>query len=130
MQIRSDTTASLSSGNTVRSYRIHLLVKEDAWEVSILEFLAARLKELRSRHDLTQEQTASLLGTDMRWYQRIEAQEKDVRASTIDRLAAIFGISGSELLAAKIPETRVTAQPQKAPHRPKRKTSEKKSQKR
>ena len=98
--------------------------------MSILEFLAARLKELRSRHDLTQEQVASLLGTDLRWYQRIEAREKDIRASTIDRLAAVFGLSGAELLAEELPETRVSTRPQNAPHRPPKKSAAKKPQKR
>lgn len=92
----------------------------------ILKFLAGRLKELRRRHDLTQEQVAILLGTDLRWYQRIEGQEKDIRASTIDRLAAVYGVSAAEFMAAELPETRVHAPPQKAPHRPKKKPAPKK----
>lgn len=87
--------------------------------MSILKFLAGRLKKLRSRHDLTQEQLATLLGTDLRWYQRIEAGEKDIRASTIDRLAAAFGVSASVFLSEELPDTHVAAFPPKAPHRPK-----------
>ena len=84
----------------------------------LLEFIAARLRDLRSKHNLTQEQMASLLGTDVKWYQRIEWSKKDVRASTIERLAAVFGVSPMEFMAAQLPETRV--QPiAKAPHRPK-----------
>lgn len=86
----------------------------------LLEFIASRLRELRGRHNLTQEQMASLLGTDVKWYQRIEWKEKDIRASTIDRLAAVFGISTVAFLADKLPDTTVKA-PQKAPHRPKKK---------
>lgn len=97
--------------------------------VSILKFLAARLKELRRRHDLTQEQVAILLGTDLRWYQRIEAEEKDLRASTIDRLAAAFGVSSVAFLAENLPETRVASTPHKAPHRPKKRIAPKRTAK-
>jgi len=82
----------------------------------LLEFIASRLRELRQKHRLTQEQMASLLGTDVKWYQRIEWSQKDVRASTIERLAAVFGVSPIEFMAEQIPETHVKA-PQKAPHR-------------
>lgn len=92
----------------------------------LLEFIASRLRELRVRHDLTQEQMASLLGTDVKWYQRIEWSKKDLRASTIERLAAVFGVSPVEFMAVKLPETRVNP-PQKAPHRPKKSLTEKKS---
>jgi transcriptional regulator with XRE-family HTH domain len=87
--------------------------------VPILKFLANRLKELRRRHELTQEQVATLLGTDLRWYQRIEAAEKDIRATTLDRLARVFGVSAMALLSESLPETKIAALPQKAPHRPK-----------
>ena len=96
----------------------------------LLKFIAFRLRELRKRHDLTQEQMAFLLGTDVKWYQRIEWCAKDVRASTIDRLAAVFGVSTVEFLAEQIPKTRVNATPQKAPHRPKKKPASKKPGKR
>jgi len=93
----------------------------------LLEFIAARLRELRLKHDLTQEQMAILLRTDLKWYQRVEWRRKDVRASTIERLAAIFGISALEFLGGELPKTKVTARPPSAPHkpktRPKRKTS-------
>ena len=88
--------------------------------MSILEFVAVRLKELRRKNDLTQEQVAMLLGTDLRWYQRIEAGDKDIRASTIDRLAAAFGLSVVDFLGKSVPEGRVKKVPQKAPHRPKK----------
>lgn len=91
----------------------------------LLEFIASRLRELRGRHNLTQEQMASLLGTDVKWYQRVEWKEKDIRASTIDRLATAFGVSAVAFLAENLPETTVKA-PQKAPHRPKKKPGGKK----
>ena len=87
--------------------------------MSLLEFIAGRLRELRKRHGLTQEQVAGLLGTDLKWYQRVEWCAKDVRASTIERLAKVFGVTATEFLAEKLPETRVRSAPA-APHRPRR----------
>ena len=84
----------------------------------ILEFIATRLRELRRKHDLTQEQVATLLKTDLRWYQRVELQEKDIRASTIDRLARIFSVTPVEFLAEKLPDTKVMTRPTTAPHKP------------
>jgi transcriptional regulator with XRE-family HTH domain len=67
---------------------------------------------------LTQEQVALLLGTDLKWYQRVEWRKKDVRASTIERLAAVFGISALEFLSKEPPKTKVTSHPPGAPHKP------------
>ena len=86
----------------------------------LVEFIAARLRALRARHGLTQEQVASLLDTDLKWYQRVEWCDKDVRASTIDRLAAVFGLTATEFLAAEPPETRVPRRAATAPHKPRR----------
>ena len=86
----------------------------------LVEFIAARLRALRARHGLTQEQIAALLETDLKWYQRVEWCDKDVRASTIDRLAAVFGLTATEFLAAELPETRVPRTTASAPHRPRR----------
>jgi transcriptional regulator with XRE-family HTH domain len=96
----------------------------------LLKFVASRLRELRKRHELTQEQMALLLGTDVKWYQRIEWSEKDIRASTIERLAAVFGVSPIEFLAAETPETRVRETPQNSPHRLKKRRVTKKGAKR
>jgi transcriptional regulator with XRE-family HTH domain len=88
--------------------------------VPILDFIAERLRELRRKHNLTQEQVATLLGTDLRWYQRVELKEKDIRASTIDRLAAIYGVSSVEFLAEKLPTTTTAGRPASAPHKPRK----------
>ncbi len=86
----------------------------------MLQFIAKRLRELRRKHGLTQEQMALLLKTDLRWYQRVEFGEKDIRATTIDRLGAVFGISGTEFLSLRVPETKIAAKIQPAPHRPRK----------
>jgi transcriptional regulator with XRE-family HTH domain len=85
--------------------------------VLLREFFASRLRDLRLLHDLTQEQVAALLGADVKWYQRLEWAEKDLRASTIDRLAALFGVDASALLAGKLPKT---TRPEKVPSTPHR----------
>ena len=89
----------------------------------LVEHIAARLRELRSRHGLTQEQTAALLNADVRWYQRLELGAKDMRVSTVDRLATIFGLTAAEFLAPTIPRSRVSAPAPTAPHQPMRKAS-------
>lgn len=86
----------------------------------LIEFIATRLRELRKRHKLTQEQVAALLGTDVKWYQRIEWSAKDVRASTIDRVAKVFGVTAVEFLAEEIPFTKVAARLSLAPHKPRK----------
>ena len=93
--------------------------------MALIEFVAARAKELRLRHGLTQEQVAVLLDTDMKWYQRVEWRAKDLRASTIDRLAAIYGLSAVEFLAEPVPKTKVSAPTPTAPHKPRRTTKPK-----
>jgi transcriptional regulator with XRE-family HTH domain len=84
----------------------------------LLEFIAARLRELRHKHELTQEQMALLLGTDLKWYQRVEWRKKDVRASTIERLAAVFGVSPLEFLGKELPKTKISSRAPGAPHKP------------
>ena len=85
--------------------------------------IAARLRELRRKHELTQEQMALMLHTDIKWYQRIESGLKDIKASTIERFAAVFGVSAVQFLGEQMPETKVQVRVQKAPHRPKKKVS-------
>jgi len=93
----------------------------------LLEFIAARLRELRRKHDLTQEQMALLLRTDLKWYQRVEWRRKDVRASTIERLAAVFGITAVEFLGKELPKTKVISRPPGAPHKQRSRTKRKAS---
>ncbi len=86
----------------------------------LVDFIASRLRELRALHGLTQEQVAALLDADLRWYQRIEWSAKDVRVSTVDRLAAVFGVSAVEFLASDAPKTKVHLPAPTAPHKPRR----------
>ncbi|MEI6714247.1 MAG: helix-turn-helix transcriptional regulator [Verrucomicrobiota bacterium] len=58
---------------------------------------AARLRALRKVRGLTQEQASSLIGCDYKYYQRLEAG-KDVRLSTLAKIATALGVDPSELL--------------------------------
>ena len=87
----------------------------------LVEFVAARLRELRALHGLTQEQAAAALGADVRWYQRLELGAKDMRLSTVDRLAAIYGLDATEFLAATVSKSKVSAPAPTAPHQLRRK---------
>ena len=93
----------------------------------LVVFIASRLRELRARHGLTQEQVAALLDADLRWYQRIEWSTKDVRVSTVDRLAAVFGVTAVEFLALNAPMTKVHPPAPTAPHKPRRTTKPKRT---
>ena len=60
---------------------------------------ARRLKQLRRRHDLTQERLAELADISEKHVQRLESHEPcGVRLVTLERIAKAFGISLSELL--------------------------------
>jgi len=69
------------------------------------------MRELRRRHDLTQEQTATLIGCDYKYYQAIEAGIKDLKLSMLERLAKPFGIPAQQLLWETLPPTTVKEPP-------------------
>ena len=61
--------------------------------------LANRLRRLRRKYDLTQEEVAERAGLDTRYYQRLESRKTPaVKIDTVDRLAKAFKISCSKLL--------------------------------
>ena len=75
---------------------------------STLPFLLARLRELRETHGLTQERFAELAGMSYKHYQAVEAgRKRELRLSTLDRLAAVYGIEVWQLLAPTIPKTQL-----------------------
>jgi transcriptional regulator with XRE-family HTH domain len=64
----------------------------------ILPHLLKRLKYLRKRAGLTQEEFAERAGMSYKHYQQIEAGRKaDLRLSTLERLARAHGIKLSSL---------------------------------
>ncbi|MDB6078838.1 MAG: transcriptional regulator [Akkermansiaceae bacterium] len=61
--------------------------------------LIKRLRELRSRRGLTQEEFAEQASISYKYYQAIEGGRKiDLRLSTIDRLASAHGLPVWKLL--------------------------------
>ncbi|MGH7984526.1 MAG: helix-turn-helix domain-containing protein [Candidatus Udaeobacter sp.] len=71
----------------------------------ILPRLANRLRELRKRAGLTQEQFAERAQVGYKFYQQIETNaRRDLRLSTLERLADAHGISVAELLSDRPPE--------------------------
>jgi transcriptional regulator with XRE-family HTH domain len=68
----------------------------------ILPTLLKRLRALREKAGLTQEQFAEKAGMSYKYYQQIEiGQKEDLRLSTLERLAAAHDIAVSELLAKR-----------------------------
>jgi transcriptional regulator with XRE-family HTH domain len=65
----------------------------------VLPHLLRRLKRLRKRAGLTQEEFAERAGMSYKYYQQIESGRKpDLRLSTLERLAAAHRIKLSKLL--------------------------------
>lgn len=68
-------------------------------ETAIRLKLAKRIKELRKRQGLTQEQLSELSGIDYKHTQLLESNKTpDAKLDTIEKLAKAFGISPSKLL--------------------------------
>ena len=79
-----------------------------------LASLLRRLRELRDAHGLTQEAFAELAGMGYKYYQAVEAgRKKNLRLSTLEKLAAAYGIEVWELLAPPMPQVRLTAAPRR-----------------
>ncbi|MDD5005057.1 MAG: helix-turn-helix transcriptional regulator [Candidatus Omnitrophica bacterium] len=61
--------------------------------------LGKKIKELRRKRGITQEQLAELIGTSYKYLQRIESKNPpDVRLTTIVRLAKALKVKPAELL--------------------------------
>ena len=64
--------------------------------------LAKRIKELRQKHGLTQEQLADLSSVDYKHIQLLESKNSPaIRIDTLEKLAKAFKISCSKLLDFK-----------------------------
>src|ERR1700677_4942763 len=69
--------------------------------------LLARIKALRKLHGLTQEAFAEKSGISYKYYQAIEAgRKRDLRLSTLERLAKAYGISLWQLFSPELPKQR------------------------
>jgi transcriptional regulator with XRE-family HTH domain len=69
-----------------------------------LAILVARLLELRRRHGLSQEAFAERAGMSYKYYQAVEAgRKRQLRISTLEKLAAAYGIEVWQLLSPVAP---------------------------
>lgn len=70
--------------------------------------LVHRLKELRKIHGVTQEQFSEKTGISYKYYQAIETGvKKELRISTLERLAGAYSIDVWQLLAPSVPKTKI-----------------------
>lgn len=73
----------------------------------ISDFILKRLKALRIKHQMTQEQFSELSGIAYKYYQQLEAgRKRDLRLSTLQRVADAYGIEVYQLLAPKEPTSK------------------------
>jgi DNA-binding XRE family transcriptional regulator len=87
------------------------------------KFLGERLRELRQRHALTQEQAAALCGMEYKYYQMVEWGRKNVRLDTMARISRAYHLKVWDLVQhGGLPPSRVERIPEvvSAPHRPPR----------
>jgi transcriptional regulator with XRE-family HTH domain len=76
--------------------------------------LLSRLRALRKAHNLTQEGFAEMAGMSYKYYQAVEGGRKaELRFSTLEKLAAAYGIELWELLAPPMPKVCLTAAPKR-----------------
>lgn len=74
--------------------------------------LIQRLRDLREAHGLTQEGFAEKAGISYKYYQAVEAgRKRELRLSTLERLARAYGIEVWELLAPPMPKARLPGAP-------------------
>lgn len=66
--------------------------------------LLARVKELREAHGLSQEAFAEKAGLGYKYYQHVESgRRRDIRLSTLEKLAKACGVELWELLSFEAP---------------------------
>jgi transcriptional regulator with XRE-family HTH domain len=71
--------------------------------------IVSRLKELRKFHGFTQEAFCERSGISYKYYQAIEGGiKRDLRLSTLERLAKAYGIELWQLFSPKLPRTKLS----------------------
>lgn len=77
-------------------------------EKDTIERLRAHLRKLREIRGISQEEFAHLAGIDYKFYQSIEAgRRKELRVSTIERIAKVYDLEVYQLLAPTLPKITV-----------------------
>ena len=79
-------------------------------ESPTVQRLLTRLKKLREARGLTQEQFSEASGISYKYYQAVEAgRKRDLRLSTLERLAKAHGLELWQLFSPVAPTVRVSA---------------------
>jgi len=82
-----------------------------------IDRLLKKLKALRSEHGLTQEEFAERAGLSYKYYQLVETgRKRELRLSTVDRLAAAYGMEGWQLLQPDVKHAKGVAAAGKGCH--------------
>jgi transcriptional regulator with XRE-family HTH domain len=81
--------------------------------MTTLNKLGQRLKELRTEHNLTQEEFGVIAGFSQKHYQQIESgNKKQIWLETVERLAAAYHLEAWQLLAPAYPtKTKLVKKP-------------------
>ena len=81
--------------------------------MTTIKKLGRRLKELRNKHDLTQEEFGTISGFSQKFYQQIESgNKKQIWLETVERLAAAYGLEAWQLLSPNFPlKTKLVKKP-------------------
>ncbi len=80
-------------------------------------FLIRRLKELREKADLTQEQVAEAAAISSIYYRFIETGRRpNVTLAIIEQIAAAYGLPLHEFFAPKLPRLKLKNIPAPPPH--------------
>ena len=73
--------------------------------MSHIPLIAERLRTLRHRHALTQQEFADLAGIAFTFYQLLESgRKKQIWLETVDKLAAVYGLETWEFLKPNLPK--------------------------
>ena len=75
-----------------------------------VERVATRIRELRLKHGLTQQELAEVADFSEKFLQQIEAQrKKEIWLSTVERLATAFSLELHEFLGPTVPKKSMPA---------------------
>ena len=75
--------------------------------LSALILFLTRLRQLREQTGLTQEEFAEVSGISYKYYQQLEQGRKpEVRLSTVERVAKVYGLEVYEILGPELPKTK------------------------
>jgi transcriptional regulator with XRE-family HTH domain len=78
--------------------------------VALIPLIASRLRALRAKHHLTQEEFAQGAGFGFKFYQQLETgRKKQIWLETVERLAAAYGVEPWKFIGPSIPtKTKLT----------------------